>query len=239
MKVDILVLAAHPDDAEMSCGGTLAKAIAAGKKVGIVDLTRGELGTRGTPEIRIEESKAAAAILGLSARENLHFRDGFFLNDEAHQLKVVEVIRRYQPELLFANAIDERHPDHGKAAALAETAHFLSGLRRIETFETDGTPQVAWRAKQVFHYIQDRYIKPDVVVDITGFEDKKIESVKAYRSQFFDPHSTEPASYISGKEFFDFMIARWKDTGHLIGAAYGEGFTNYRQIGVDNIFDLK
>lgn len=238
MKLDILVLAAHPDDAEMSCGGTIAAAVAQGKKVGIVDFTRGELGTRGTPELRIEEATNAAKILGLSARENLGFRDGFFVNDEEHQLKVVEVIRRYQPDLLIANAIEDRHPDHGKGAALAETANFLSGLRRIETFEPDGTPQLPWRPKQVFHYIQDRYIKPDVVVDISDFWQTKLESVKAYRSQFYDPENTEPASYISSKEFFDFLVSRWREAGHQIGAEFGEGFTNYRQIGTKDIFSL-
>lgn len=239
MKLDILVLAAHPDDAEMSCGGTLAREIANGKKVGIVDLTRGELGTRGTPEIRLQEAAEAGRILGISARENLGFRDGFFVNDEAHQLKVVEVIRRYQPDLLIANAIDDRHPDHGKGAALAESAHFLSGLRRIGTFEPDGTPQQPWRARQVFHYIQDRYIKPDIVVDISGFWEKKVESVQAYRSQFYNPESDEPTSYISSKAFFDFLIARWRETGHQIGAEFGEGFTSYRQLGTDSLFSLK
>ncbi|OZI08509.1 bacillithiol biosynthesis deacetylase BshB1 [Siphonobacter sp. BAB-5385] len=238
MKLDLLVLAAHPDDAEMSCGGLMAMEVANGKKVGIVDFTQGELGTRGTPEIRLQEAADAARMLGLSARENLGFRDGFFVNDEAHQLKVVEVIRRYQPEILIANAIDDRHPDHGKAAAVAETAHFLSGLRRIETFEPDGTPQAPWRARQVFHYIQDRYIKPDVVVDISDYWQQKVESIKAYRSQFFNPDSDEPSSYISSKEFMDFLVARWRELGHQIGVEFGEGYTNYRQIGAKNLSSL-
>lgn len=238
MKLDILVLAVHPDDAELSCSGTIAAHIAMGKKVGIVDFTRGELGTRGTPEIRLQEAAASARILGLSARENLGFRDGFFKNDENHQLKLIEAIRRYQPEVVLANAIEDRHPDHGRAAALADEACFYSGLRMIQTVEKDGTPQVAWRPKAVYHYIQDRYIEPDFVVDVTPFWDIKIESIKAFQSQFFDPNSTEPASYISSPEFLPFIESRSQEMGHKIGVKHGEGFTKTKMIGVQNILDL-
>ncbi|MFN8355320.1 MAG: bacillithiol biosynthesis deacetylase BshB1 [Spirosomataceae bacterium] len=239
MKLDILALAAHPDDAEMSVGGTLALQIAKGRKVGIVDFTRGELGTRGTPEIRAKEAADAAQILGIHVLENLGFRDGFFKNDEEHQLKVVQAIRRYQPEIVLANAIDDRHLDHPKAAQLANDACFLSGLRMIKTYEADGTEQPAWRPKWVYHYIQDRYVKPDFIVDITPYWNLKEQAIRAYRSQFYDPTSTEPASYLSSPEFLDFLRARAQEFGHQIGAIYGEGFTSYRQLGVNDLFALR
>lgn len=239
MKLDILVMAVHPDDAELSCSGTIAAEVAKGKKVGIVDFTRGELGTRGTPEIRLQESAEATKILQLAARENLNFRDAFFKNDENHQRKLIEVIRRYQPEIVLANAIDDRHPDHGRAATLAEEACFYSGLRMIQTAEKDGTPQAAWRPKAVYHYIQDRYIEPDFVVDISAYWSVKEASIRAFRSQFYDPNSTEPASYISSPDFLQFIEARSREMGHKIGATYGEGFTSFKKIGVSSIFDLK
>lgn len=239
MKLDILALAAHPDDVEMSVGGTLAMHIAKGHKVGIVDFTRGELGTRGTPEIRATEAANAAAILGIHIRENLGFRDGFYCNDEAHQLKLVEVIRRYRPEIVLANAINERHIDHPKGAQLANDACFLSGLRMIKTYEADGTEQAPWRPKWVYHYIQDRLVIPDFVVDITDYWELKEQSIRAYRSQFYDPHSTEPASYLTSPEFLEFLKARAQEFGHQIGAIYGEGFTSYRQLGVNDLFDLR
>ncbi|MCY7351279.1 MAG: bacillithiol biosynthesis deacetylase BshB1 [Cytophagaceae bacterium] len=240
MKLDLLVLAAHPDDAEMSCGGTIALEIAGGRKAGIIDFTRGELGTRGTPETRLQEADEAARILNLSARHNLRFRDGFFRNDEEHQLQLIPYLRRYQPEMVIANAIDDRHPDHRRAAALAVDACFLSGLRQIKTIDpVDGTPQDAWRPRFLYHYIQDRYIQPQVTVDITQHWQKKLASIQAYRSQFFDPNSAEPASYISSKEFIEFLKARWQEYGHAIGAEYGEGFTSYRQVGAGSLFDLK
>ena len=219
MKLDILVMAAHPDDAELSCSGTILKHIAAGKKVGIVDFTRGELGTRGTPEIRLQESADATKILGLHARENLGIRDGFFRNDEETQLKLIEVIRKYQPEVVLANALEDRHPDHGKGAQLAIDACFLSGLRQIKTGDLP-----AWRPTQLYHYIQDRYLEPDFVVDISAHWDQKESAIRAFKSQFFDPSSTEPASYISSPDFLHFIQARAMEMGHKIGVKYGEGF---------------
>jgi bacillithiol biosynthesis deacetylase BshB1 len=238
MKLDLVVLAAHPDDAEMSCGGTIASAIAQGKKVGIIDFTRGELGTRGTPEIRAAESAAASKILQISARENLGFRDGFFKNDEDHQMKLIAALRRYQPDVVLANAIEDRHPDHGKGAALAVDSCFYSGLRMIQTFNFDGKPQNAWRPKAVYHYIQDRFIKPDLVVDISSFWDKKEASIRAYKSQFHDPNSTEPESYLTSPEFLDFLKARSQEMGHMIGSSYGEGYTKTKPIGIKDLFGL-
>jgi bacillithiol biosynthesis deacetylase BshB1 len=219
MKLDILVMSAHPDDAELSCSGTILKHIAAGKKVGIVDFTRGELGTRGTPEIRLQESADATKILGLHARENLGIRDGFFRNDEETQLKLIEVVRKYQPDIVLANALEDRHPDHGKGAQLAIDACFLSGLRQIKTGDLP-----AWRPTQVYHYIQDRYLEPDFVIDISSHWDQKEAAIRAFKSQFFDPNSTEPASYISSPDFLLFIQARAMEMGHKIGVKYGEGF---------------
>ncbi|MHA8108190.1 bacillithiol biosynthesis deacetylase BshB1 [Aquirufa sp. A-Brett2-W8] len=219
MKLDILVMAAHPDDAELSCSGTILKHIAAGKKVGIVDFTRGELGTRGTPEIRLQESADATKILGLHARENLGIRDGFFRNDEKTQLKLIEIIRKYQPDIVLANALVDRHPDHGKGAQLAIDACFLSGLRQIKTGDLS-----AWRPAQVYHYIQDRYLEPDFVVDISAHWDQKEAAIRAFKSQFFDPNSTEPTSYISSPDFLNFIQARAMEMGHKIGVKFGEGF---------------
>jgi bacillithiol biosynthesis deacetylase BshB1 len=238
-KLDILVMAVHPDDAELGCSGTILKQISLGYKVGIVDFTRGELGTRGTAEIRLMESNAATKILGLSARENLNFRDGFFKNDEEHKLKLVEVIRRYQPDIILANAIEDRHPDHGRSSKLAVDACFLAGLRMIETFEKDGSPQMEWRPKYVYHYIQDRYIEPDFVVDISNFWDIKEKAIRAFKSQFFDPTSSDPASYISSPDFLEFVEARSREMGHKIGVKFGEGFTSYRMLGVNDLMDLK
>lgn len=238
MKLDILVMAAHPDDAEMSCAGTMAIAIEKGRRVGIVDFTRGELGTRGTPEIRAAEATDASKILNISVRENLDFRDGFFKNDEEHQMKLIRTIRRYQPDIVLANAIEDRHPDHGKGAAIAVDACFLSGLRMIRTFEDDGTEQAAWRPKFLYHYIQDRYIKPDLVVDITKYWDLKEASIRAYKSQFYDPNSNEPESYLTSPEFLDFLKARSQEMGHSIGVRFGEGFTKTKMLGVKDLFDL-
>ena len=225
MKLDILVMAAHPDDAELSCSGTILKHIAAGKKVGIVDFTRGELGTRGTPDIRLQESADATKILGLHARENLGIRDGFFRNDEETQLKLIEVIRKYQPEVVLANALEDRHPDHGKGAQLAIDACFLSGLRQIKTGDLP-----AWRPTQLYHYIQDRYLEPDFVVDISAHWDQKESAIRAFKSQFFDPSSTEPASYISSPDFLHFIQARAMEMGHKIGVKYGEGFQSQKTL---------
>jgi bacillithiol biosynthesis deacetylase BshB1 len=219
-------MAAHPDDAELAVAGTIVDAIANGKKVGIVDFTRGELGTRGTPEIRLAESAAASQVLGIHARENLELADGFFQNDRESQLKLIEVIRKYQPDVVLANALEDRHPDHGKGAALAIDACFLSGLRKIET----GLP--AWRPKHVYHYIQDRYLEPDFVIDISAHWEKKEAAIRAFKSQFFDPNSTEPASYISSPDFLDFIKARAQEMGHKIGVKYGEGFQSQSPIQV-------
>ena len=225
MKLDILVMAAHPDDAELSCSGTILKHIAAGKKVGIVDFTRGELGTRGTPEIRLQESADATKILGLHARENLGIRDGFFRNDEQTQIKLIEVIRKYQPDIVLANALQDRHPDHGKGAQLAIDACFLSGLRQIKTGNLS-----AWRPAQLYHYIQDRYLEPDFVVDISAYWDQKEAAIRAFKSQFFDPSSTEPTSYISSPDFLNFIQARAMEMGHKIGLRYGEGFQSQKTL---------
>lgn len=234
MKLDILVFAAHPDDVELACSGTVLKHINLGYKVGIIDLTRGELGTRGSAEIRTMESENATKILGIHARENLGFSDGFFEIDEAHLLKVVEVIRKYQPEIILANAASDRHPDHKRAGDLVSRANFLSGLVKIATAN-----QAAWRAKAVYRYIQDNYIEPDFVVDISGFENKKLEAIKAFKSQFYDPNSTEPKTPISREDFLDFILARAKQFGRPINAEYAEGFTIERYIGVDDLFQLK
>jgi N-acetylglucosamine malate deacetylase 1 len=238
MKLDILVMAAHPDDAELGCSGTICSHIAQGKKVGIIDFTRGELGTRGTPEIRLAESEEATKILGVHARENLGFRDGFFVNDEEHLMKLIRVIRRYQPEIVLANAPFDRHPDHIKGCELAVDACFKSGLRMIETFEEDGSKQKEWRPKNVYHYIQDRYISPDFVVDISEFWDKKEASIRAFRSQFYDPNSTEPNSYLSSPAFLKFVEARNREMGHAIGVEFGEGFTSYKKLGISNLSNL-
>ena len=238
LKLDILVLAVHPDDAELGCGGIILKHIALGKKVGIVDLTKGELGTRGTPEIRELEANAAATVLGVAVRENLGIPDGFFENAEAYQLKIISTIRKYQPEIIIANAYHDRHPDHGRANELVEAAAFLSGLRKIETFH-GGSLQTEWRPKQVLHFIQDRYIKPDILVDITPYWDKKIESVLAYKSQFHNPDwEDEPQTYISSPEFIQVVEARAREFGKSINVKFAEGFTSRKILGVDSLFDL-
>lgn len=238
LKLDILVLAAHPDDAELGCGGTIAAQVAKGHKVGIVDFTHGEMGTRGTPTQRLEEAAKAANILGLAARENMGFSDVFFKDDEAHQLKLIEIIRKYQPDIVLANAISDRHPDHGKGASLASHACFMAGLRKIET-KFDGKEQPPWRPRFVYHYIQNNYISPDFIVDITEHWDTKVASIRAFESQFYNPESTEPASFISSPDFLPFIESRAREFGHRIDRTYGEGFTVERFIGVSDIFDLK
>lgn len=237
MKLDILAFGAHPDDVELGCGGTIAKELHLGKKIGIVDLTRGELGTRGSAEIRDKESAKAAEILGVSVRENLKMRDGFFKNDEEHQLKVIEMIRKYKPEIVLCNAIDDRHIDHGKGSKLVSDACFLSGLRRIETYH-DGQVQEVWRPKVVYHYIQWKNIEPDFVVDITGFQNKKVEAIMAYDSQFFNPDTSEPVTPIATKNFLDSINYRAQDLGRLIGTDFGEGFTVERYLAVNSLTDL-
>jgi len=237
MKLDILAFGAHPDDVELSCGATLAKEIEAGKKVGIVDLTRGELGTRGSAELRKEEANNAKEILGVHIRENLGFADGFFINDVTHQLEVIKMIRKYQPEIVLCNAIDDRHIDHPKGSKLVSEACFLSGLLKVET-ELNGSLQEKWRPKQVFHYIQWKTIEPDFVVNVTGFMDKKVASVMAYGSQFYDPKSNEAETPITSKNFIDSIVYRAQDLGRLIGVDAAEGFTVERYVGVDSLHDL-
>lgn len=238
MKLDILAFGAHPDDVELGCGATIAKEVSLGKKVGIVDLTRGELGTRGTAEIRDKEAAAAAKILGIAVRENLNFRDGFFVNDEKHQLEIIKMIRKYKPEIVLCNAIDDRHIDHGKGSTLVSDACFLSGLCRIET-ELDDESQGAWRPKLVYHYIQWKNIEPDFVVDVTGFVDKKVEAIMAYSSQFYEANSKEPITPIATKNFLDSLTYRSQDLGRLIGTDFGEGFTVERYVAVNSLGDLR
>nr|WP_315201662.1 bacillithiol biosynthesis deacetylase BshB1 [uncultured Flavobacterium sp.] len=238
MKLDILAFGAHPDDVELGCSGTILKEISLGKTVGIVDLTRGELGTRGSAAIRDQEATDAAKILGVFVRENLNMCDGFFVNDEKHQLEVIKMIRKYQPEIVLCNAIDDRHIDHGKGSKLVSDACFLSGLLKIETV-LDGEIQKPWRPKLVYHYIQWKNIAPDFVVDITGFTDKKIESILAYRSQFYDPNSKEPESPISSKNFLESLNYRSRDLGRLTGVEHAEGFTVERCLAVNSLGDLK
>ena len=237
MKLDILAFGAHPDDVELGCGGTIAKEISLGKKVGIIDLTRGELGTRGSVEIRNQESEAAAKILGISVRENLDMRDGFFVNDELHQLKIIKMLRKYQPEIVICNAIDDRHIDHGKGSQLVSDACFLSGLIKIET-EIDGIKQEAWRPKLVYHYVQWKNITPDFVVDISGFNEKRIQAILAYSSQFYNPNSNEPETLIASKNFLESLNYRAQDLGRLIGTDYAEGFTVERYLAVNSLSDL-
>ncbi len=237
MKLDILAFGAHPDDVELGCAGTILKEISLGKTVGIVDLTRGELGTRGSAEIRDQEATDAAKILGVVIRENLNMRDGFFVNDEKHQLEIIKMIRKYQPEIVLCNAVDDRHIDHGKGSKLVSDACFLSGLLKIETV-LDGEIQKPWRPKVVYHYLQWKNIEPDFVVDITGFTDKKIDSILAYRSQFYDPDSKEPESPISSKNFLESLNYRSRDLGRLTGLEHAEGFTVERYLAVNSLGDL-
>lgn len=238
MKLDILAFAAHPDDAELGCGGTLLSHRAQGRTTGIIDLTRGELGTRGTPNTRAREASDAAKILGVAIRENLGFADGFFVNDRIHQLAIIAAIRRYRPEVVLANAPRDRHPDHGRAAQLVADACFLAGLRRIETHNNNGELQDEWRPKAVYHYIQDQYIKPDFVVDISAFMEEKIAAVKAFTSQFYNPASDEPETYISDKAFLERVYARALNLGKPVGFRYAEGFLARRFTGLRSLFDL-
>lgn len=231
MKLDILAFGVHPDDVELGCSGTLLSAIAEGKKVGIVDLTQGELGTRGTAETRKIEAANAAKILGIHVRENLKMADGFFQNDEQHQRKVIEVIRKYQPAIVLCNAPEDRHPDHGRSAKLVSDAAFLSGLRKIVT-NHDGKMQEAWRPTYVFHYIQARYLKPDFVVDISAFADIKLQSILAYTTQFHDPNSTEPQTFISSPQFINSVQSRDQMWGQQIGVQFAEGFISEKLMGI-------
>ena len=237
MKLDILAFGAHPDDVELSCSGTLAVEIEQGRSVGIIDLTRGEMGTRGTAETRDKEAKDAAEILGVKIRENLEFKDALFTNDDAHKLEVIKILRKYQPQVVFCNAIRDRHTDHGRASQLVSEACFLSGLKKYET-EINGQKQKNWRPKHVYHYIQWYDIEPDFVVDISSTIEKKIASVKAYKTQFHNPKSKEPETPISSSNFMESKSYRARNFGRIIGVDYAEGFTVERYIGVKSVFDL-
>lgn len=238
MKLDILVMAAHPDDAELGCAGTIARHVAEGYKVGVVDFTQGELGTRGTAQTRAAEAAEAARIQGLVVRENLGFRDGFFRNDEEHQLRVIQAIRKYRPAIVLANAVYDRHTDHGKGASLASDACFLSGLVKIETKDENGNPQQPWRPSAVYHYIQSIFVEPDFIVDISDYWHVKINAIRAFKTQFYDPNSSEPETYISRPGFIKMVESRAVEFGHAIGTQYGEGFTVRRYPGVRSLFDL-
>lgn len=237
MNIDILAFGAHPDDVEISCGGTLLRYADEGKQIAIVDLTRGELGTRGSADLRMEECKAASQILGLVDRVNLEMSDGFFEENEAHLHQIIREIRHFRPKLILANSIKDRHPDHGRAAALVARAAFLSGLPKIIT-ERNGITQEAYRAPMLLHYIQDMYIEPDVVLDVSAYAEEKIKVVQCFSSQFYDPNSTEPETPISNAHFFEFMKGRMLQFGRPIGAKYAEGFTVNRTLGVNDLFNL-
>mgnify|MGYP001172499787 CR=1 FL=1 len=231
MKLDILVLAAHPDDAELSCSGIILNQIALGQKVGIVDFTKGELGTRGTPEIRMKEAEASSKILGLSVRENLSFRDGFFTNDEEHLIKIIKVIRKYKPEIMLINSPEDRHPDHGNGHDVAKRAIFLSGLRKIETGQNE------WRPTVFYSYIQDKFLKPDLVVDVTPHWEKKIASILAFKSQFHsnNPGINDPQTYISSPSFLENIVTRAKELGRPLGFEYGEGLLKGSAVGTKDL----
>ena len=233
MKCDFLAIGAHPDDVEWGRGGTIIKLIAEGKTVSVIYLTEGALGTRGTAETRAEEAANAAKILGISSRENLKLKDGFLNNSEYYQLKVVEKIRKYKPEIVLANAIDDRHPDHAKAAKLVSDACLLSGLKKIETFDNE-QPQEVWRPKHIFHYIQWKNVVPEFVIDISGFMEQKIEACLAYKTQFYNPESKEPVTPIATKDFLESLTYRAQDLGRLSGVEYAEGFTTEKLIALKN-----
>jgi len=237
MKLDILAIGVHPDDIELACAGTLLKQISLGNKVGLLDLTRGELGTRGTPELRLQEAENARQLMGAEIRDNVGIADGFFQYDTETVKKIIPFLRKYRPEIVLCNTKNDRHPDHGRAAKLVADACYYSGLKMIAT-EMDGEIQQEWRPKQTYHYIQDYHMEPDFVVDISDFFDKKIELVMAFSSQFYNPNSEEKDTPISSKAFIDFLEARAISYGRPIGAKYGEGYTVNRYVGVKDLFDL-
>ncbi len=237
MKLDILAFSAHPDDVELSASGTVLKHIAAGKKVGIIDLTQGELGSRGTPETRKAEAEDSSKILGLTVRHNLKMADGFFEINENNKRLIIEQIRKYKPDIILANADCDRHPDHGRASKLVSEAVFLSGLCKLNT-EIGGVAQEPHRPSAVYHYIQDYYIEPDIVIDVTDFFEQKMQSILAFKTQFFDPNSSEPETPISSKEFMEYVESRMRHFGRPIGVEYAEGFTVERYPGVDLLTDL-
>ncbi len=234
LKLDILAFGAHPDDVELGCAGTLLGAIAEGKKVGVIDLTKGELGTRGSISQRLSEAQLASEVMGLTIRENLEMADGFFINNKEHQLVIIETIRRFQPSIIFCNAPEDRHPDHGRAASLVAEAAFLSGLKKIQTIH-NGVAQEAWRPTQVFHYIQSRNLTPNFVVDISKHIEKKMEAILAHSSQFYDPKSNEPDTFISSAAFLEFVKGRAKELGQQIGVQYAEGFITQKTLGINSL----
>jgi len=240
MKVDILAVGVHPDDVELSCSGTLIQEIKSGKRVAIVDLTEGELGTRGTVHSRYEEAAKAAMIMGVHARENLRMRDGFIMNDEAHQLQLIRTIRKYQPTIVLANATQDRHPDHGKAGQLVADSCFLAGLKKIKTVDHNNNPQPRWRPSYILHYIQDRFREPDFIVDISSVFEQRMSAIQAYETQFYNPANCdeEPETYIAKKGFLDAIAARAKLLGKRIGVDYAEGFTCSKTIGLRSLHDL-
>ena len=237
MKLDVLAIGVHPDDVELGCSGTLIKEIARGKKAGIVDLTQGELGTRGTIESRYQEAAHAAQIIGVSVRENLKMRDGFFKNDEAHQLQLIQVLRKYRPEVVIGNILEDRHPDHGRAGQLIYDACFLSGLKQVKTSGEDGSEQDRWRPKYLLHYLQDRFHEPDIIIDISDVWEQRLESIKAYKTQFHNPsdNTQEPQTYISSPQFLESVIARARLLGKRIGVQFAEGYTSQKSIGINNL----
>ncbi|HET9056778.1 MAG TPA: bacillithiol biosynthesis deacetylase BshB1 [Chitinophagaceae bacterium] len=238
MKLDLLAIGVHPDDVELGCSGTIINEIRLGKKVGIVDLTQGELGTRGTVETRYKESAAAAAIMGVHIRENLKMRDGFFKNDEEHQLQLIKVLRKYQPDIVIGNAVHDRHPDHGRAGKLISDACFLSGLSKIETFDDSGVPQDRWRPYYLLHYIQDRFFEPHLIIDITEVFEQRMKAIEAYGTQFKSSYDDGPQTYISSPEFYESVIARARVLGKRIGVKFAEGFTSEKKIGLRNLDSL-
>lgn len=237
MKLDVLAIGVHPDDVELSCSGTIINELKRGKKVGIIDLTQGELGTRGTVETRYAEAAKAAAIMGVHVRENLKMRDGFFRNDEEHQLMLIRAIRKYQPEIILANALHDRHPDHGRAGHLIAESAFLAGLAKIETKDDNGAPQARWRPKYILHYLQDCYHEPDLIIDISDVFEQRMKAIEAYTTQFYNPDSGDngPQTYISTPDFLDSIIGRARMLGKRIGVKYGEGFVCEKKIGISNL----
>jgi bacillithiol biosynthesis deacetylase BshB1 len=238
MKLDVLAIGSHPDDVELGCSGTLINEVKKGKKVGIVDLTQGELGTRGTVQTRYDEAANAAKIMGITVRENLKMRDGFFKNDEEHQMQLVRILRKYKPEIVIGNILEERHPDHGRGGWLTYDACFFSGLRQVKTTGDDGQEQEKWRPKLLLHYIQDRFYEPDIITDVTEVWEQRMAAIRAYKTQFYDPNSDEPQSYLSSPEFIEALTARARLLGKRIGVKYGEGFLSKKSIGIKDLDSL-
>ncbi|MEO6613450.1 MAG: bacillithiol biosynthesis deacetylase BshB1 [Chitinophagaceae bacterium] len=237
MKLDILAIGVHPDDVELGCSGTLINEIKNGKKAGILDLTQGELGTRGTIETRYQEAANAAMIIGVEVRENLKMRDGFFENDEEHKLKLISAIRKYQPEIVIGNVLHDRHPDHGRAGGMIADCCFLAGLAKIETTDENGKPQPRWRPSYVLHYIQDWYHEPDLLIDISNVFEQRMKSIEAYSTQFHNTagKSSEPQTYISTPDFLESVVARARMFGKRIGVKYAEGFICEKKIGIRSL----